>query len=136
MSLVAELGLREGEKLVNHRSWLGGFMQNEDIDEYDIIDADGRLIASVKITLHSDVKAPFKTTRSVQRTDRWFPNVSHQRVRSLSTYTHPATRRLSRSIEKIRTRYRATSAQQRRTAYEAHGIPSKCASAKGTDDVQ
>jgi len=44
--------------------------KNEDIDEYDIIDADGRLIASVKITLHSDVKAPFKTTRSVQRTDR------------------------------------------------------------------
>jgi len=45
-------------------------MQNEDIDEYDIIDADGRLIASVKITLHTDVKAPFKTTRSVQRTGR------------------------------------------------------------------
>jgi hypothetical protein len=70
MSLEDELGLREGEKLVNHRSRLGGFMQNEDIDEYDIIEADGRLIASVKITLHSDVKAPFKTTRSVQRTDR------------------------------------------------------------------
>ena len=36
MSLEDELGLREGEKLVNHRSRLGGFMQNEDIDEYDI----------------------------------------------------------------------------------------------------
>ncbi|ANB74938.1 hypothetical protein AYM40_21035 [Paraburkholderia phytofirmans OLGA172] len=70
MFVEEEFKLNNGEKLVNHRSRVAGFMQNEDIDEYDVIDASGETIASVKITVHTDVKAPFKTTRTVQRKDR------------------------------------------------------------------
>ena len=67
MELDKEVGLEEGQRLVHKKYSASGFMANVDIDEYDILDSTGRRIAGVRVTVHTDVKAPFRESRKVER---------------------------------------------------------------------
>lgn len=66
MTIEEEAGLTDGQTLVNHTSREEGFMANVDVDDYDIADKDGKIIGSVHIKLHTNVKAPFNTSRDFQ----------------------------------------------------------------------
>lgn len=63
MTFEEEAGLTDGQTLVNHTSREEGFMANIDVDEYDIADSKGKIIGSVHIKIHTNVKAPFDTSR-------------------------------------------------------------------------
>jgi hypothetical protein len=67
MELDKEVGLEEGQRLVHKKYSASGFMANVDIDEYDIMDSTGRRIGGVRVTVHTDVKAPFRESRKVER---------------------------------------------------------------------
>lgn len=66
-TLDEEVGLIDGQQLVFKKSSMSGFMGNIDIDEYDIIDETGRRVGGVRVTVHTDVKAPFRESRKVER---------------------------------------------------------------------
>lgn len=67
MELSEETGLQDGQRLVHKKYSASGFMANVDIDEYDILDSEDRTIGSVRVTVHTDVKAPFNESRKVER---------------------------------------------------------------------
>lgn len=67
MELSKEVGLEDGQRLVHKKYSASGFMANVDIDEYDILDGADRRIGGVRVTVHTDVKAPFKESRKVER---------------------------------------------------------------------
>ncbi|HEX5356145.1 MAG TPA: hypothetical protein VFW93_08000 [Aquabacterium sp.] len=63
-----KLILKEGEDLKHESSKTSGFMQEEDINTYSIIRADGTKTGSVKVVDHTAVKG-FKRTIWVVQTD-------------------------------------------------------------------
>jgi hypothetical protein len=60
--------LMDGEELKHENSKTSGFLQEEDIDTYSIIRADGTKTGSVKVVDHTAVKG-FKRTIWVVQTD-------------------------------------------------------------------
>lgn len=67
MTLTKELDLPPGQKLVHKSSRAKGSMQNIDIDEYDIVDENNLLVGRVTVTEHMSIKAPFATSRKIDR---------------------------------------------------------------------
>ncbi|MFJ9452188.1 hypothetical protein [Herbaspirillum sp. NPDC101397] len=63
-----KVSLKEGETLRHDRSFLKGFMQEEDVDLYTIVGCDGTVRGNVKVTDHTAVKG-FRRTVTVVQTD-------------------------------------------------------------------
>lgn len=68
MTLTEELNLPEGQRLWHRKSSLSGFQKNIDIDEYDVVNIDGDVIETVRVTVHTDIKKPFRVSRTIERT--------------------------------------------------------------------
>jgi len=66
--LKDKVKLNPGEELKLDSSRTKGFMGEEDIDEYSILDTGGNIVGKVTYTNHMAVKS-FKVTRSVLQTD-------------------------------------------------------------------
>ncbi|PXF30256.1 hypothetical protein WH50_16275 [Pokkaliibacter plantistimulans] len=60
--------LKEGESLKFGRHVSQGFMQEEDVEYYSVVRADGTTCGSVKVTDHMAVRG-FRRTISVHQTD-------------------------------------------------------------------
>jgi len=67
MTLTEEVDLPPGQKLVHKSSRARGSLQNIDIDEYDIVDENDQLVGHVTVTEHMSIKAPFATSRKIER---------------------------------------------------------------------
>ena len=63
-----KLVLKPGEHLQHTGSRMTGFMQETDIDTYDVLDADGSKVGSVTIEDHTAVKG-FRRAISVRQRD-------------------------------------------------------------------
>jgi len=66
--LKDKVKLNPGEELKLDSSRTKGFMGEEDIDEYSVVDAEGNIVGKVTYTNHMAVKG-FKVTRTVLQTD-------------------------------------------------------------------
>ena len=66
--LKEKVKLNPGEELKLDSSRTKGFMGEEDIDEYSVVDAEGNIVGKVTYTNHMAVKG-FKVTRTVLQTD-------------------------------------------------------------------
>lgn len=66
--LKDKVKLNPGEELKLESSRTKGFMGEEDIDEYSVLDSEGTVVGKVTYTNHMAVKG-FKVTRSVLQTD-------------------------------------------------------------------
>lgn len=60
--------LKEGETLKRERSYSTGFMSEEDINEYAVLDARGTVVGKVVHTDHTAVRG-FRRTQTVHQTD-------------------------------------------------------------------
>lgn len=60
--------LKDGEKLKHERSHSKGFMSEEDINEYVVLDSQGAVVGKVVHTDHTAVKG-FRRTQTVRQTD-------------------------------------------------------------------
>ena len=58
--------LNDGESLKHDRSSSEGFMQETDIDIYSIVQPDGTVTGSVRVTDHTAVKGFNRTVRVIQ----------------------------------------------------------------------
>ena len=63
-----KLVLKEGESLKFETSSSKGFMAEEDINEYSVVDAQGNIVGKVVHRDHTAVKG-FRRTQSVRQTD-------------------------------------------------------------------
>lgn len=61
--------LQQGETLVHKRSASKGFMAEEDVDEYDVLDADGKVVGQVVYTDHTAVNG-FRRTQTIRQTNK------------------------------------------------------------------
>lgn len=60
--------LKDGEKLKHEHSYSKGFMSEEDINEYVVLDAQGTVVGKVVHTDHTAVKG-FRRTQTVHQID-------------------------------------------------------------------
>lgn len=67
MNAIDKVILGAGQVLKRTGSRQTGFMGNDDVDEYDILSADGAVSGKVTITTHMDVKAPFRRNARIQQ---------------------------------------------------------------------
>lgn len=67
MNTTAKIILQTGQTLKHTDSREAGFMGNEDVDEYDILSAEGAVCGRATITTHTSVKAPFRKSTRVQQ---------------------------------------------------------------------
>jgi hypothetical protein len=66
--LKDKVKLNPGEELKLDSSRTRGSMGEEDIDEYSVLDSEGKIVGKVTYTNHMALKG-FKVTRSVLQTD-------------------------------------------------------------------
>lgn len=66
--LQDKVKLNPGEKLKFESSQSKGFMGEEDINEYSVVDSEGRVVGKVTHTDHTAVRG-FKRTQTVRQTD-------------------------------------------------------------------
>lgn len=69
MNATDKVILQAGQELKLTGSRQTGFMGNDDVDEYDILSADGAVCGKVTITTHMSVKAPFHQSTRIQQYD-------------------------------------------------------------------
>ena len=63
-----KLRLNPGEELKHESSRTKGFMGEEDIDEYSVLNSEGQVVGKVTHTDHTAVRG-FKRTQTVLQTD-------------------------------------------------------------------
>lgn len=66
--LKDKVKLNPGEELKFESSQSKGFMGEEDINEYSVLDSEGRVVGKVTHTDHTAVRG-FKRTQTVRQTD-------------------------------------------------------------------
>ncbi|AMB79805.1 hypothetical protein AV641_12335 [Pseudomonas fragi] len=67
--LKDKVKLNPGEELKHDSSRTKGFMGEEDIDVYSVVDPEGNIVGRVTYTKHMAVKG-FKVTKTVCQTDK------------------------------------------------------------------
>ena len=67
MNATDKVILQAGQTLKHTGSRQTGFMGNDDVDEYEILSADGAVCGKATITTHTSVKAPFRESVRVQQ---------------------------------------------------------------------
>ena len=62
-----KLALNEGEKLLHTGASMKGFMQETDVDTYDVLSADGTKVGTVTVEDHTAVRGLRRTISVCQR---------------------------------------------------------------------
>ena len=68
MELRDELQLADGHQLVHRKHSTSGAQNNVDVDDYDVLDASGKLIEQVTVREEMDTHFPFHERRTFTRT--------------------------------------------------------------------
>lgn len=64
----SKVKLNQGEELKREKSYSKGFMAEEDISEYSVLNSEGQVVGSVIHRDHTAVKG-FRRTQTVRQTD-------------------------------------------------------------------